>query len=291
MTNRISPARRLSWPPVIARAAEIVNSYDISVTLRQLFYRLVSEQLIPNAEGPYKRLSSLTAEARRRGEFPALADRGRRILRPLSFTDPSDALTWLTEQYRVDRAATQPISLWLGVEKNALAGLLQDWFDEMAIPILPLGGYSSESLDRKVINEVSRDDRKAVLIYAGDFDASGMDIGRSFVDTTNCWAETIRIGLNEVQIADQALPVLRGKAKDARARKFIEAHPEIHAQHDFGHEDGKRVPVQVELDALDPDLLHGLFTDAINQFWDTTAFEVSIAQERADREELRNLRR
>jgi hypothetical protein len=47
------------------------------VTLRQLFYRLVSAQVIPNSQAAYKRLSSLTAEARRNGDFPALIDRGR----------------------------------------------------------------------------------------------------------------------------------------------------------------------------------------------------------------------
>ena len=30
-------AARLSWPPIVARAVEIVNEYDTSVTLRQLF--------------------------------------------------------------------------------------------------------------------------------------------------------------------------------------------------------------------------------------------------------------
>jgi len=280
----------IHWAPVITRAREIVLSYDIHVTLRQLHYRLVSEELIPNAEGPYKRLSSLTAEARRRGEFPALHDRGRHILRPLSFTDATDALAWLIDQYRVDRSANQPVSLWLGVEKNALAGLLEDWFEDLGIPILPLGGYSSESLDREVIKAITEDDRKAVLIYAGDFDASGMDIGRSFIDTTNCWAETIRIGLSEAQIAEQALPVLQGKEKDSRAVKFIAAHPEIHAQHDFGSRGGKRIPVQVELDALDPLLLHQLFLDAINQFWDVSAYEEAIQVEDRGRDTLHDLR-
>ena len=37
---------RTTWEPVIEHAADIVRSYDTSVTLRQLFYRLVSEQLI-----------------------------------------------------------------------------------------------------------------------------------------------------------------------------------------------------------------------------------------------------
>ena len=33
---------RRSWPPIIERAAEIVNSYAYLITLRQLHYLLVS---------------------------------------------------------------------------------------------------------------------------------------------------------------------------------------------------------------------------------------------------------
>jgi len=75
----------ITWPSIITRATEIVRSYDTGVTLRQLFYRLVSEKLIPNTESAYKRLSHLTAQARRAGTFPRLIDNGRYIHRPLSW--------------------------------------------------------------------------------------------------------------------------------------------------------------------------------------------------------------
>jgi hypothetical protein len=32
----------IKWPPVLERAVEIVAGYDTGVTLRQLFYRLVT---------------------------------------------------------------------------------------------------------------------------------------------------------------------------------------------------------------------------------------------------------
>jgi hypothetical protein len=74
---------RIDWPQVVGQAREIVESYDTSVTLRQLFYRLVSAQVIPNSQAAYKRLSALTAEARREGDFPALEHRTRaRLARP-----------------------------------------------------------------------------------------------------------------------------------------------------------------------------------------------------------------
>jgi hypothetical protein len=35
---------RLDWQPILERAAEIVDSYETPVTLRQLFYRLVGDR-------------------------------------------------------------------------------------------------------------------------------------------------------------------------------------------------------------------------------------------------------
>ena len=110
-TNDIpQSARRLRWPPIIDRAAEIVRSYDTGVTLRQLHYRLVSEQLTPNTEKAYKRLSSLTAVGRRRGTFPDLIDRGRTIHSYQHFAGPCDALNALQDWYRLDRTAGQDVS-------------------------------------------------------------------------------------------------------------------------------------------------------------------------------------
>ena len=83
-----------------------------------------------------------------------------------------------------------------------------DWFGDTGIPVVPLGGYGSETLERSVWNRVRALGRPAVFIYAGDFDPSGMDIGRGFVENTaDCWQETARVGLSEDQIFDMSLPV------------------------------------------------------------------------------------
>ncbi len=281
---------QIKWPPVIARAAEIVESYSIPVTLRQIFYKLLMEGLIPNSDYAYKKLSAETADRRRAGEFPALFDRGRGVLQPTSWESPKEGVQELAAQYRVDRTAGQPVALWLGVEKNALAGLIQAWFDEIGVPVLPLGGYSSESLDRQVKARVRAEGRAAVLVLSGDFDASGMDISRSFVEMTNCWKKVHRIGLDEELIGRYGLPVLRGKATDSRAGGFIAAHPEIHARHGFGaDEKGRPYPVQVELDAVDPEELRRLYQQVIDQYWDAAAFRAALASEKQHRAVLRRL--
>ena len=146
---------RIDWPAIIERAAGIVRSYDTSVTLRQLFYRLVSAQVIPNTQGAYKRLSALTAEARRDGWFPDLIDRGRQIHRYRTFEDVSSSLDWLSRIYRVDRTEGQDVSLYLGVEKAGMVVQLQSWFGDLGVPVLALGGYSSQTYVDQVTDDAA----------------------------------------------------------------------------------------------------------------------------------------
>jgi hypothetical protein len=60
-----------------------MSGYATGVTLRQLYYRLVAAQLIPNTQNAYTSLSRNTARARREGRFPRLIDLGRQVDRPL----------------------------------------------------------------------------------------------------------------------------------------------------------------------------------------------------------------
>jgi hypothetical protein len=102
-----------------------VQSYDTSVTLRQLFYRLVSEQRIQNTTTAYKRLSELTVKARRADQFPDLIDRGRTIHRYEYWPDIQTALEEAKRHFRLDRTEGQDTSIYLGVEKAGMVVQLQ----------------------------------------------------------------------------------------------------------------------------------------------------------------------
>jgi hypothetical protein len=268
----VDAVSRLKWPPIIEQAAEIVHSYDTGVTLRQLFYRLVSAQVIPNREGTYKSLSAKTAAARRDGWFPDLIDQGRTIHRELTFTDPDDARGWLAGVYRRDRTEGQPWSVYLGVEKAGMVEQLQAWFGDLGVPILALGGYSSQSYVNEVVADVAAAGRPAVLLYAGDHDPSGEDIDRDFTTRADCFAKVVRVALSAEQVSSYRLPPNPGKATDSRAAGFIARHGAL---------------VQVELDALDPDDLRRLYQAAISEFWDMSVYDAAMAQEQGDIEALR----
>ena len=48
--------------------------------------------------------------------------------------------------------------------------------------------------------------------------------------------------------------------------------------------------VQVELDALDPDDLQELYQEALDEFWDTSAYDHAVEQEQRERKVLRSIR-
>lgn len=263
---------RIDWGAVLGRAVLIVGSYDTPVTLRQLFYRLVAAGHLDNTRQAYKRLSDRTATARRAGEFPDLADRTRTISRHPSFDGPDEATAWLTDFYRRDRTEGQAWSVYLGVEKHGLVAQLKAWFGALGVPVVALGGYSSQSFVDDVQRDVERQARPAALIYAGDFDPSGEDIDRDFVGRTGCWEKVVRVALTAEQVEVFDLPPAVGKAADSRAEAFVARHGRL---------------VQVELDALPPTDLRALYRRALDDFWDSSPFEASLAREADDRERLR----
>jgi hypothetical protein len=290
------------WVKVIIPAAvDIVNSYDTMVTLRQLFYRLVAAQLIPNADDPYNQLSKRTAAGRRAGSFPDLIDNTRAISEPLCFTSPQAAIATVARWYRRNRTENQDASIFLATEKRGLVAQLDQWFsDPYGIPVLPLGGWSSQAfIDNDIKPRVALARRlhgpKTVLLYAGDFDATGDRIDGSFTQRTpGCWDVIERLALNPDQIDRYGLTRQRGKHKDPNTAAFIERHGDaaiFNPADPYIVDGGRRwvVPVQVEMEALDPNDLRAQFADAIDRYWDTPTYEAVLQREAAERAALTDL--
>jgi len=269
------PQPRLDWPAILDHAAAIVNSYDTGVTLRQLFYRLVAAELLPNTTASYKTLSTRSAAARRAGWFPDLVDRTRTIHRYQTFADAVDALDWVAAIYRHDRTEGQRYNLYLGVEKNGIVAQLQAWFGSLGVSVLALGGYASQTYVDDIRTDVETDGRPAVLVYAGDFDPSGEDIDRDFLARTDCFDHVERIALTAEQVRTYNLPPQVGKTTDPRAAGFIARHGEL---------------VQVELDALPPDELRGLYQGTLDRFWDVSTYADALGRERTERALLQAVR-
>lgn len=256
----------IRWESVLEHAAEIVRSYDTPVTLRQLFYRLVADGTLVNKFTSYQQLAAKSAAARRSDGFPDLADNTRSIDRSVSFEGPEEARDWLRETYRRDRTEGQPQGVYLVVEKSTLVAQMRSWFGDRGLPVVALRGYSSQAL----VDEVRREaDGDAVFLYVGDHDPTGEDIERDFAARVG--ADLVRVAVLPEHIERYSLPPAPGKSTDPRAAGFTVRHGEL---------------VQVEVEALDPDDLRQLVTDAIEPYWDEDAYRAVLAVEAEERETL-----
>jgi hypothetical protein len=174
--------------------------------------------------------------------------------------------------YRRDRTEGQPYHLMIGVEKATQFGFLREWFKGIGVPVMALRGFSSQSHVDEVADLIDSDDRPSVLIYAGDFDPSGEDILRDFrARCGNRLTEVRRVALDWDQVVTHDLPPQLGKSTDSRAAAFEAKHGRL---------------VQVELEALPPDVLQGFYQDAIADYWDDDAFRRICEIEVGERGEL-----
>ncbi len=137
---------------LIASANLIIDDYQrqgYTLTLRQLYYRLVTQNTIPNTVKSYKSLVALITQARMAGQvdWDAIEDRTRNLKGLRHWNDPPDALNWLERQYHVDLWADQPNRPEVWIEKEALAGVFERACLALDVNFFCCRGYTSASED------------------------------------------------------------------------------------------------------------------------------------------------
>lgn len=276
-----------NWSEILPHAASVVRSYQTTgVTLRQLYYRLVAAEMLPNTQQAYGSLSEHSAQARRDAWFPSLVDNVRGIDRPNLWESAADASAWVLDQYMEDRAAHQPINIYVGVEKNGLKELLFQWFAPFGLPVFACGGYASQSSADEVAADTKEGHRKGkpnVLIYAGDFDADGEDILRDFAERAGVFEEVVRVALTPDQIEALRLPPQPGKHSSSRAKAFAAKYHDLFRAV-YGYD-----LVQIELDAIPPDTLREIYMDGIREFFEDDVHEEALRHERQQRAILQSV--
>lgn len=154
------------------------------LTLRQLYYQLVSRDIVPNKIQEYAKLSSLLVKGRMAGivDWDAIEDRIRTPFLPYWCTDIADGINDLIKQYRINRMDGQDVYIELWVEKDALSGVLKRITSHYHINLMVNRGYSSctamYDASKRFKREITLNDNKGIILYLGDYDPSGLDMVR-----------------------------------------------------------------------------------------------------------------
>ncbi|WP_215140877.1 hypothetical protein [Streptomyces sp. ISL-44] len=168
----------------------------------------------------YRRLSAQLAQARREGRFPDLIDPVREVHVPPAWPDADAFVAEMPTWFRLDRSADQKQALYVAAEKDTLRQQLTGWLEFAGIPVLVVCGFSSQSCADVVRDRVAHEQRGACLLVVGDFDCSGEDIERDWVERTGCWSEVTRVLLTYEQVRAYGLPATEGKSGDPRWPAF-----------------------------------------------------------------------
>lgn len=262
----------------------IINEYmesGYSLTIRQVYYQLVSRDIIPNKQSEYGKISALVTDARRAGliDWNAIEDRTRYIRRRNHYASPGEAVRDSAYMYGTDLWSDQEHYVEVWVEKDALIGIVQQAAARYDVTSFSCRGYTSDSAIYSAAQRIRAQidaGKKPVILHLGDHDCSGVDMSRDILERLELFArkpgmiDLHRIALNMDQIQTFKPPVNPAKESDSRYAAYV-----------------SRYGVNSwELDALPPEVLTQIIEDNILKHMNVYRFIDAKRKEEAEQAEL-----
>jgi hypothetical protein len=156
--NLLYKKKRINWKCVLEEVKSALlwfKELGVTPTLRTMFYRLVSKEIIPNTEQSYKSLSSIIVKARKSRDIPwdSFSDQGRQVLfgteeyvSPEQFIEIGiDYLRKASHAYMIPRWHSQKNYVEVWIEKQALADTFVSFLLNRQVNVVVNRGYASWS--------------------------------------------------------------------------------------------------------------------------------------------------
>lgn len=263
-----------------------------TLTLRQLYYQLVTENLIPNNVRSYNNLKSVVSSARDGGliDWDHIQDRGRSVRSYAHWDDPQDFIRSVVPQFRIDHWAGQPHRVEVWVEKDALVDVVAIPASRWQVPYFANKGYLSASAaweaGRRFMRYSLRG-QQTIILHLGDHDPSGIDMTRDISERINTYArltpdyeeeyraihgnvevpdvnvEVRRLALNFDQVEELGLHPNPAKMSDSRAPDYVTQ---------YGNDSW-------ELDAIPVERIDQIIDEAVASIVDRELYESSRSLE------------
>lgn len=279
----------MKYKEIIPVVNEIFSQYSYALTIRQIYYRLVSDpyNLFSNTRSMYNSLDRILVRAREKGEIDRnrIEDRTRQTIGgDQGWEDPDSYLDKVSEyikscwqKYNKEMWASQQFKLELWVEKDALASVISETTHPFRVLVFPSRGYSSYTKIREALDRLKYYRSKQIIIlHLADHDPSGFDMTGDLINRFEKYGndaiEIKRIGLNYDQVEKFNLRPNPVKIADSRALSYI-GH--------YGEECW-------ELDALPPNELQSIVEKEIKNYIDQRAWDAKLEEIEKEREEIRD---
>jgi hypothetical protein len=284
---------------LIDLAVEILDE-ESPMTIRQLFYRLVSIEELENCRQDYVKVSRIMTIARNDGRvaWDAIVDRSRADYAPTVWEDAAEFVEAIKGGYRKDYWNTQPAHVEIWVEKDAVVGSIEEHTDSLGVRVRPGKGFQSTTKVHEIAELFSGITKPIFVYYLGDHDPSGRNAEDELKDRVHshladllCEMEFTdreghyrrvghagagtyffmeRLAIHAKDIRTFRLPPLKVKSTDSRAVGFREKY-------------GKQC---VELDALPVVELRRRVQDAVRHHIDVDSWERAMVTENAEAQSI-----
>lgn len=270
---------------LIVACNQIISEYQAQgfvLTLRQLYYQLVSREYIENNVQSYKKVGSTVNDARLAGliDWEAIEDRGRNLEHNSHWTSPDNIIGAAARGYAIDHWQGQLYRPEVWIEKDALTGVIADICGELDVAYFACRGYNSQSEQWRAAKRFEEYDRRGqipVLLHLGDHDSSGIDMTRDNRERLEMFmggVSVVRLALSIEQVAQYNLPPNPAKESDTRFAAYAAV---------YGDESW-------ELDALQPTVIVELIRAAVTALRDDAIYLEVLEVESAHKLELLTLR-
>lgn len=264
-----------NWKPrsdtmeLVDKVNDIIDSSSIlPLTLRQIFYMLVSRHGYDKTEKAYKRLCETMNKARRAQvtSMDSIRDDGLSRKNPHDWPSEQSMInTFKTyaERFRLERQRGQDRHIMVWCEAGGMLPQLADYCNDYGIPVLSSGGFDSVTTKHNFAQEASDFD-DVLIFHIGDHDPSGVHMHSSldedltaFVDYYGGNIEVSRLAVVPDQIEEMNLPTAPPKKTDNRAFEGLTTQAE----------------------AIDPADLKELVQGAIEAEMDLNIYDEVLAEE------------
>jgi hypothetical protein len=314
------------YSTIVESTNKILSEYSYPLTLRQIYYRLVANGLIPNKRSADNSLSKWLVKARERNDVDdgLIEDRARSVITgidgyasPDEFVDAAE--NWLHDfgtQYHANLWANQGVYIEVWVEKDALSRVMARAAEPFRVTVCPSRGYASYTyLKRMAVDDrYASVDKPIIILDFRDHDPSGIQMTEDLQRRLTKYSGGIdfeamfeEVGFNAVlkDLTADVPPAIVAKAakeqglgSNITVRRVALTLDQV-KEHGLMPNPTKSADSRSskyvaefgdqcwELDAIPPDELQRLVTSAIEEYGDREKWKAGLEQEQKDQAELK----
>jgi hypothetical protein len=270
---------------------DLVEEYN-PITVRGTFYQMEVRDHVEKSERGYDLVQRRLVKLRRSGAIPYshITDGSRLVRGHDRYDGVGSFQAEMASLYRRDYWSDEDVLVEVWIEKDALAGTIYPVVcEEWGLDLYINRGFTSHSYLYGAARTILAIGKPAHIYVLSDFDPSGKCAAHKVAEGLEHFVgdrvevNVYDLAVTEEQIAMWSLPsrptkvVSRTGKLNTHYRKFAETYGE-----------GTR---SVELDAIRPDLLRGLVSEAIAGHWsDPRRLEVLKMTEEEERRNIASLR-